>query len=69
MSSALTEEEEVEHIFQQIVGIPMGTTCASLLADLFLKCTPMRQFLCNNLSKTKNTAAKAFNLTSRCVVS
>ena len=23
-------------IFQQIVGIPMGTNCAPLLADLFL---------------------------------
>jgi hypothetical protein len=24
-------------LFQQVVGIPMGTNCASLLADLFLK--------------------------------
>ena len=25
-----------EKVFQQIVGIPMGTNCASLLADIFL---------------------------------
>ena len=24
------------HIFQQVIGIPMGTNCAPLLADLFL---------------------------------
>ena len=24
------------HVFQQTVGIPMGTSCAPLLADLFL---------------------------------
>ena len=24
------------HVFQQTVGIPMGTNCAPLLADLFL---------------------------------
>ena len=25
-------------VYQQIVGIPMGTNCAPLLADLFLYC-------------------------------
>ena len=25
-------------IYQQIVGIPMGTTCAPLIADLFVYC-------------------------------
>ena len=24
------------HVFQQTIGIPMGTSCAPLLADLFL---------------------------------
>ena len=25
-------------VYQQIVGIPMGTNCAPLIADLFLYC-------------------------------
>ena len=25
-----------DHVYQQTVGIPMGTNCASLVADLFL---------------------------------
>ena len=25
-----------EKVFQQIIGIPMGTNCAPLLADIFL---------------------------------
>ena len=24
------------HLFRQVIGIPMGTNCAPLLADLFL---------------------------------
>ena len=38
-------------IYQQIVGIPMGTNCASLIADLFLYCYE-RDFI-SNLQKSK----------------
>ena len=33
-------------IYQHIVGIPMGTNCASLIADLFLYCYE-RDFMSN----------------------
>ena len=32
-------------VYQQIVGIPMGTNCVPLIADLFLYCL-MRETLC-----------------------
>ena len=33
-------------LYRQIVGIPMGTNCAPLVADLFLFCFVMRETLC-----------------------
>jgi hypothetical protein len=41
MSSAIARSTNIfvmfgGHIFQQTIGIPMSTNCASLLADLFL---------------------------------
>jgi hypothetical protein len=39
-------------LFQQVVGIPMGTNCAPLLADLFL-CSYESAFL-QKLVKDKN---------------
>ena len=38
-------------VYQQIVGIPMGTNCAPLIADLFLYCYK-RDFM-SNLQKSK----------------
>ena len=38
-------------IFQQIVGIPMGTNCAPLIGDLFLYCNE-RDFM-SDLQKSK----------------
>ena len=38
-------------VFQQIVGIPMDTYCAPLIADLFLYCSE-RDFM-SNLQKSK----------------
>ena len=38
-------------VYQQIVGIPMGTNCAPLIADLFLFCYEME--IMSNLHKSK----------------
>ena len=40
-------------VYQQILGIPMGTNCALLIADLFLYCYE-RDFI-PNLSKSKRS--------------
>ena len=52
-------------LYRQILGIPMGTNCANLVADLFLFCHE-RDFM-KNLSSDNHQAdiIKAFNLTSR----
>ena len=51
-------------VYQQIVGIPMGTNCAPLIADLFLYCCE-RDFM-SNLQKSKRFELKdKFNDTSR----
>ena len=51
-------------IYQQIVGIPMGTNCASLIVDLFLFCYDM-DFM-SNLPKSKQyDHIDIFNNTSR----
>ena len=51
-------------VYQQIVGIPMGTNCALLIADLFLYCYE-RDFM-SNLQKFKRfDLIDKFNDTSR----
>ena len=51
-------------VYQQIVGIPMGTNCDPLIADLFLYCYE-RDFL-SNLQKSKRfDLINKFNDTSR----
>ena len=51
-------------LYQQIVGIPMGTNCAPLIADLFLYCYE-RSFM-SNLQKSKRfDLIDKFNDTSR----
>ena len=51
-------------LYRQIVGIPMGTNCAPLVADLFLFCHE-RDFMKNLSSDNQADVIKAFNLTSR----
>ena len=51
-------------LYRQIVGIPMGTNCAPLVADLFLFCYE-RDFMKNLSSDNQADVIKAFNLTSR----
>ena len=47
-------------VFQQIIGIPMGTNCAPLLADLFLY-----SFIQSLLSACRKRLASQFNFTYR----
>ena len=51
-------------IFQQTIGIPMGTNCAPLLADLFLY-SYEAQFIQDQLSKGNKNVASRFNWTFR----
>ena len=51
-------------LYRQIVGIPMGTNCAPLVADLFLFCYE-RDFMKNLSSDNQADVIKAFILTSR----
>ena len=51
-------------IYQQIVGIPMGTNCAPLIADSFLYC--YESDFMSNLQKSKRSdLINKFNDTSR----
>ena len=52
------------HIFQQVIGIPMGTNCAPLLADLFLY-SYEADFIQSLLKSDKRHLAKSFNFTFR----
>ena len=51
-------------LYIQIVGIPMGTNCAPLVADLFLFYYE-KDFMKNLSSDKQADVIKAFNLTSR----
>ena len=51
-------------LYRQIVGIPMGTNCAPLVADLFLFCYE-RDFMKNLSSDNQADVIKVFNSTSR----
>ena len=48
-------------LFRQMVGIPMGTNCAPLLADLFLY-SHENDFLDKLIKEGKRKLAKKFNL-------
>ena len=50
--------------YRQIVGIPMGTNCAPLVADLFLFCYE-RDFMKELSNDNQADIIKAFNSTSR----
>ena len=51
-------------LYRQIVGIPMGTNCAPLVADLFLFCYE-RDFMLSLSDNNQLDIIEAFNLTSR----
>ena len=51
-------------LYRQIVGIPMGTNCAPLVADLFLFCYE-RDFMLSLSDKNQTDIIEAFNSTSR----
>ena len=51
-------------LYRQIVGIPMGTNCAPLVADLFLFCYE-RDFMKDLSGDNQADVIKAFNSTSR----
>ena len=51
-------------LFRQMIGIPMGTTCAPLLADLFLY-SYENEFLDKLIKEGKRKLARKFNLSYR----
>ena len=51
-------------LYRQIVGIPMGTYCAPLVADLFLFCYE-RDFMLSLSDNNQSDVIEAFNSTSR----
>ena len=51
-------------LYRQIVGIPMGTNCAPLVADLFLFCYE-RDFVLSLSDNNQTDIIEAFNSTSR----
>ena len=51
-------------LFQQVIGIPMGTNCAPLLADLFLY-SYESEFIQQLIKDKKVKEARSFNLTYR----
>ena len=51
-------------LYRQIVGIPMGTYCAPLVADLFLFCYE-RDFMLSLSDNNQADIIEAFNSTSR----
>ena len=51
-------------LYRQVVGIPMGTNCAPLVADLFLFCYE-RDFMMSFSDDKQADVIDAFNTTSR----
>ena len=54
-------------LYRQIVGIPMGTDCAPLVADLLLFCYE-RDFMLSLSDNNQTDIVEAFNSTSRYLV-
>ena len=52
------------NLYRQIVGMPMGTSCALLVADLFLFCY-QRDFMLSLSEDKQSDVIEAFNSTSR----
>ena len=53
-----------DSIYQQVIGIPMGTNCAPLIADLFLYCYES-DFMSSLNSACQSDIINAFNDSSR----
>ena len=53
-------------IFQRMIRIPMGTNCASLLADLFIH-SHEADFLSALIQKKEHRLARSFNLSFRII--
>ena len=51
-------------LYRQIVGIPMGSNCAPLVADLLLFCYE-RDFMLSLSDNNQTDIIEAFNTTSR----
>ena len=51
-------------LYRQIIGIPMGTNCAPLVADLFLFCNN-RDFILSLSEDNQSDVIEAFNSTCR----
>jgi len=51
-------------VYRQVIGIPMGTNCAPLVADLFLYCYE-RYFMLSLKSDTQSDIIESFSNTSR----
>ena len=51
-------------LYRQTVGIPMGTNCGPLIADLFLFCYE-RDFMLSLSENNQSDVIEAFNSTSR----
>ena len=51
-------------VFQQTVGIPMGTNCAPLLVDLFLHSYEV-DFIADLIRKKEHRLDRSFNLSFR----
>ena len=51
-------------LYRLIVGIPMGTNCAPLVADIFLFCYE-RDFMLSLSEDIQTDVIEAFNSTSR----
>ena len=51
-------------LFRQVIGVPMGTNCAPLLADLFLY-SYENEFLDNMIRSGHRRLARSFNLCYR----
>ena len=54
-------------LFRQMIGIPMGTNCAPILADLFLY-SYENKFLDNMIKSGHRRLARSFNLCYRCIL-
>ena len=54
-------------LYRQIVGIPIGTNCASLVADLFLFCYE-RDFMLSLSDNNQTDIIEALNSTSRYLI-
>ena len=53
-----------DRIYRQIIGIPMGTNCAPLIADLFLYCHE-KEFMDRLVTGKQFDLIECFNRTSR----